>query len=159
MKKSKTIAMTGVITALYFVLGIAFSAISFGVIQFRVPNIMYQLVAFNKKYYFGLVLGVILTNAMSPLGWFDLVFGVLTSAVGLGVAIIINSKIKSTFVKQIVTAISVTISTVFVAIELNLVLGVPFFYTWLVVATGQLLTQAVGVFIIRGISKRVNLSD
>lgn len=159
MKKTKTIAMTGVIAALYFVLGIVFSAISFGAIQFRVPNIMYQLVAFNKKYYFGLVLGVILANLTSPLGWYDLVFGVLTTVVGLGVAIIVNSKIENVLVKQIVTAISVSVSTIFVAYELHLVLGVPILFTWLTVATGQLLTQTAGAFVIRAISKRVDLSE
>lgn len=159
MKKTKTIAMTGVIAALYFVLGLVFSAISFGAIQFRVPNIMYQLVAFNKKYYFGLVLGVFLANLTSPLGWYDLVFGVLTSVVGLGVAIIVNSRIENTLIKQMVTAISVSVSTIFVALELHLVLGVPIFFTWLTVATGQFLTQIAGAFVIRAISKRVDLSE
>ena len=159
MKKPKTIAITGVIAALYFALGLVFSAISFGAIQFRIPNVMYQLVAFNKKYYFGLVLGVFLANLTSPLGWYDLVFGVLTTVVGLGVAIIVNSRVENILIKQIITAISVTISTIFVAVELHLVLGVPIFYTWVTVAIGQLLTQIIGAFIIRVISKRVDLSE
>lgn len=159
MKKTKTITMTGIVAALYFVLGLVFSAISFGAIQFRVPNVMYQLVAFNKKYYFGLILGVFLTNLTSPLGWYDLVFGVLTSAVGLGAAILSNTHIKNIFVKQAIVAISVSLSTIFVAYELNLVLGLPFLYTWLTVAAGQFLTQIAGMFVIGAISKRVDLSE
>lgn len=157
MKKPKTIAMTGVIAALYFVLGIVFSAISFGAIQFRVPNMLYQLVAFNKKYYFGLVLGVVLTNMASPLGWYDMVFGVLTTVTGLGCAVLINKHVSKLLVKQIVTAICVSLSTVFVAWELNIVLHLPFLYTWLTVAAGQLLTQIVGIPLMRVISKRVKL--
>ena len=33
-----------------------------------------HLVVFNKKYIFGIVLGVFVTNLFSPLGMYDLIF-------------------------------------------------------------------------------------
>lgn len=86
-----------------------------------------------------------------------MVFGVLTTVTGLGCAVLTNKHVSKLLAKQIVTAICVSLSTVFVAWELNIVLHLPFLYTWLTVAAGQLLTQVAGIPLMRVISKRVKL--
>lgn len=162
MKKNTNaykITVTAIIGALYVALGLIFSAISFGPIQVRVSAMLYQLVPYNKKYFWALVLGTAILNMFSPLGWYDMVFGVATSAVGLLCAICLNHFTKNMNARRITTALSVSASTVFVAWELVLVAHVPFFATWLVVAIGQLISQVVGMLLMAGINKRINLSE
>lgn len=159
MRTSKFITKTAIIAVLFFVLNTVFSAISFGAIQVRIANIMYQFVPFNKKYYPSLVLGVILANTISPLGWLDMVFGVGTTIIGLGAAILINNFIKNLTIKQIVTAISVSLATILVAIELHIVSNLPILPTFATVALGQLISQILGIFITRILNKRINLAD
>src|SRR5699024_7061103 len=75
--KSKTLVVNGLLASLYIAVSLAIQPIAFSNIQFRLPEIFNHLVVFNKKYFFGIVLGVFLTNLFSPLGIYDLVFGVL----------------------------------------------------------------------------------
>lgn len=127
--------------------------------QVRIANIMYQFVPFNKKYYPSLILGVILANTISPLGWLDMVFGVGTTILGLGVAILINHFIKSLTIKQIVTAVTVSLATILVAVELNIVSNLPILPTFATVALGQFISQILGIFITRLLNKRINLAE
>lgn len=151
--------ITAIIAALYVTLGLIFSAISFGPIQVRVSAMLYQLVAYNKKYFWGLLLGTIILNLFSPLGMYDMIFGVATSAVGMGSAICINHFVKSLNAKRVITALSVSVFTVFVAWELVLVAHVPFLATWGTVALGQLLSQVAGIPVMMAINQRLNLKE
>lgn len=161
MRKNNSFKMiiTAIIAALYVVLGLIFSAISFGPVQVRVSAMLYQLVAYNKKYFWGLVLGTIILNLFSPLGMYDMVFGVATSAVGMGVAIIINHFVKSINAHKVIVGLCVSASTVFVAWELVLVAHVPFLMTWGTVALGQLLSQLAGIPAMTAVNKRLNLKE
>lgn len=155
--KAFKLTFTAIIGALYVALGLIFSAISFGAIQVRISACLYQLVAYNKRFFWALLLGTIILNLFSPLGFYDMIFGVATSAVGMGFAIGVNHFVKSLNAKRLVTALSVSFFTVFVAWELVLVAHVPFFATWLTVAFGQLISQLIGIPLIAGINKRINL--
>lgn len=150
--------ITAIIGALYVALGLIFSAISFGPIQVRVSTMLYQLIPYNKKYFWALILGTAILNVFSPLGWYDMVFGVATSAVGLGVSVGLNHFVKNMNARRVVDTICICLATVFVAWELVLVAHVPFFATWLTVATGQLIAQVAGMLLMAGINKRINLS-
>lgn len=161
MKKTKIfkIAFTGIIAALYVVLGIAFSAISFGPIQVRVSACLYQLIPYNKRYFVPLVLGTAILNLFSPLGWYDMVFGVATSAVGMLSSICLNHFVKNMNARRIVDTLCIVLATVFVAWELVLVAHVPFFATWVAVAAGQLISQIVGIPLMFALNKRIKLSQ
>lgn len=150
--------ITAIIGALYVALGLIFSAISFGPIQVRVSAMLYQLIPYNKKYFWALILGTAILNVFSPLGWYDMVFGVATSAVGLGVSVGLNHFVKNMNARRVVDTICICLATVFVAWELVLVAHVPFFATWLTVAAGQLIAQVAGMLLMAGINKRINLS-
>jgi uncharacterized membrane protein len=44
-----------------------------------------------------------------------------------------------------------------IAIELNLAFQLPFWFTWLTTAAGELIVMAVGIPVMLAIHKRVNL--
>ncbi|MDN6640765.1 MAG: QueT transporter family protein [Tetragenococcus sp.] len=156
---NKYIAKTAIIAVLFFVVNTVFSAISFGAVQVRIANIMYQFIPYNKRYFLALILGVALANTVSPLGWLDMVFGVGTSVAGLGSAILINKYIDSLLGRKIVTAFTVSLATIFVAYELNIAFNAPLLPTFVTVAIGQLISQIVGIFATSAINKRIDLSQ
>lgn len=71
--KSKQIALTGIFAGLYYVLGIVFQPISFGVIQVRVACALIPLIGiFGYPATIGITIGHLLFNIGSPLGSLDL---------------------------------------------------------------------------------------
>ncbi|MEH7454956.1 QueT transporter family protein, partial [Gottfriedia acidiceleris] len=60
--KLKTITVNGVFAALYIAVTYFIQPFGFTNVQFRVSEIFNHLVVFNKKYIYGVVLGVILAN-------------------------------------------------------------------------------------------------
>lgn len=156
---NKHIAKTAIIAVLFFVINTIFSAISFGVVQVRIANVLYQLIPYNKKYFGSLVLGVVLANIISPLGWLDMIFGVGTTVLGLGFAILINRNVESLTARKWLTAITVSMATILVAIELNIVFGLPIVPTFITVAIGQFISQVIGIYVTSVIDKRISLTE
>jgi uncharacterized membrane protein len=73
----KTLAINGIVAALYIAVSFAIQPFGFTAIQFRVSEMFNHLIVFNKKYIYGIILGVFLTNLFfSPMVAYDLVFGV-----------------------------------------------------------------------------------
>ena len=54
--KVKFMATSAIIAALYIVVTLIFSAVSFGQLGFRIAEIFNHLVAFNPRYFIGVVL-------------------------------------------------------------------------------------------------------
>ena len=85
--KFRDVLETAMIAVAYFVLTIAFAPVSYGPIQFRVSDTLSTLPytrQFGSKAVFGLVLGVLLANMVSPYGIFDVVLGTISEFVALG---------------------------------------------------------------------------
>ena len=84
MKKSLVyMARAAVIAALYFALSVAFSAIAFGPVQFRISEILVLLPLIFPEAIPGLAIGCFFTNFFfSPFGVFDMVLGTLATLIG-----------------------------------------------------------------------------
>ena len=84
----RTLAINGLVAALYIAVSFAIQPFGFTNIQFRVSEMFNHLIIFNKKYIYGIVLGVFLTNLFfSPMVAYDLVFGVGQSLIALLITI------------------------------------------------------------------------
>ncbi|MDF2068446.1 QueT transporter family protein [Bacillus sp. Cr_A10] len=157
--KTKTLATSGIIAALYVAVSLLVAPFAFGAIQFRIAEMFNHLVVFNKKYIFGIVLGVFVTNLFSPLGLYDLTFGVAHSIITLSITIFASKYIKGHIPRMIFNTLLFTVTMFIIAIELNLALGLPFFYTWLTVAAGEFVVLAVGIPVITALNKRLNFKS
>ena len=60
--KVRTITLNGIVAALYIAITAIIQPIAFSNIQFRIPEIFNHLIVINKKYFFGIVIGVFLSN-------------------------------------------------------------------------------------------------
>ncbi|RDW19026.1 hypothetical protein CWR48_08225 [Oceanobacillus arenosus] len=157
--KVKTLVVNGLLAALYVAVSLLIQPFGFTNVQFRISEMFNHLVIFNKKFFFGIVLGVFITNLFSPLGWFDLVFGVAHSAISLGIIILLANYIKNKLVLLVINALIFSFNMFIIAFELKLALGLPFLFSWLTTAAGELVVLAVGVPLIYLLNKRVHFDN
>ena len=158
--KVKFMATSAIIAALYIVVTLVFSAISFGQVQFRIAEIFNHLVAFNPRYFVGVVLGVLISNALfSTIGVMDIIFGVGHSIITLGLLILICKFVKNIWARLIINSFLFTATMFIIAIELNIVLDFPFWITWLYCAVGEFIVLAVGVPIMYLLNSRLNFKN
>lgn len=156
--KVKMLVVNGILAALYIVVTMLIQPFGFTQVQFRVSESFNHLIVFNKKYFFGIVLGVFLSNLMfSPIVQFDLIFGVGQSVIALLITIVSCRYIKNIWVRMVVNTIVFTFTMFLIALELNLAYGWPFLFTWLTTAASEFVVLAVGAPIIYLLNKRVNL--
>jgi uncharacterized membrane protein len=153
----KTIVGNGILAALYIAVSALIAPFGFTNVQFRVSEMFNHLIVFNKKYLFGIILGVFLTNLFfSPMVAYDLIFGVGQSLIALTITIVSARFIKGIWKRMIVNTIVFTVTMFIIALELNLAFELPFLFTWLTVAAGELVVMAVGMPIMYFVNKRVN---
>ena len=94
--KSKTtysLALTGIIGALYTVLTLAFYPISFGAIQVRVSELMAILPLFCGEAVLGLTIGCLISNLLGN-GLLDIILGTLATLISAVCTYVIGKKIR-----------------------------------------------------------------
>lgn len=152
----RTLAVNGILAAVYIAVSFFVQPFGFTNIQFRISEMFNHLVVFNKKYMLGIVIGVFLANLLfSPLGAYDLIFGVGQSVIALTITILSARFIKGIIARMIVNTVVFTFTMFIIAFELKLALGLHFLFTWVTVAAGELVVMAVGIPLIHYLNKRV----
>ncbi|QFG00246.1 QueT transporter family protein [Psychrobacillus glaciei] len=154
--KTKTLATSGIIAALYVAVSLLVAPFGFTAVQFRISEMFNHLVVFNKKFFFGIVLGVFVTNIFSPMAAYDLIFGVAHSVISLSITIFASKFIKGHIPHMVFNTLIFTVMTFIIAFELQLAFDLPFFYTWLTVAAGEFAVLAVGIPVMTALNKRLN---
>ena len=147
----KSIAKMGITAALYVVLCYAFAFMSYGLIQFRIAEILIILTFYNKKYCIPVILGTFIANMLS--GVYDMILGTLATVLVLLVIIFIkNMKVK----KIIAAPVAAIINGVIIGLMLHYIFEVPDVTLWgcmASVAIGEFAVILVGVLIFTGIEK------
>lgn len=132
------------IASIYIVLVFIFQFMSFEVVQFRIAEVLLILILFDRKAIFGLLVGIFFSNLFSPLGLYDIVFGVLASAITFGLIFVTRKKpyislLFPSIINGIIigimlhflldTPIWVSIGSVFVGeFVVTYILGLPLYY-------------------------------
>ncbi|MDU6524449.1 MAG: QueT transporter family protein, partial [Enterococcus sp.] len=113
---------------------------------------------FNRRYTISVTLGVAIANLASPLGIVDVLLGSFSTWIVLLVCRRVTQNIPSPKLKMIVTALVFAFSMFTVAGQLSFFYQAPFFFNWLVIGLGELLSMSLGGALIYLISQRVNLT-
>lgn len=156
--KMKTLTVNAIIAALYVAVSLAVPVLAYGAIQFRLAEMFNHLIIFDKRYFFGIVAGVFITNIFSPNGIYDVLFGVGHSVISLLIVLALIPLVKKDSHKMIINTLVFTFTMFIIAYQLVLVLGLPFFLTWLTVAGGELAVLLLGIPIFIALNKRLNFS-
>ena len=154
--KVKMLATSGIIAALYIAVTLLVAPFGFTNVQFRLSEMFNHLVVFNKKFIFAIVLGVFVANLFSPLGLYDLIFGVAQSLIALTITIFSAKFISGILKRMLFNTVVFTFTMFIIAFELNLALELPFLLTWLTVAVGEFVVMAIGIPIMLALNKRLN---
>ena len=157
--KVKFLAASGIIAARYIAVTMLVAPFGFTEVQFRVSEIFNHLVAFNPRFAVGIIMGVFISNLFSPLGAYDLVFGVGQTMITLGLLIVICKFVQNIWARLIINTFLFTCTMFIIAFELNLALELPFLWTWLTVAAGEFVVLAVGAPIMYMLNKRLNFKN
>lgn len=158
--KTSTLVVNAIVAALYIAVSAVIQPFGFTNVQFRLSEMFNHLVVFNKKYFFGIILGVIITNlAFSPMVAYDMVFGVGQSVISLLITIATGRFIKNIWARMITNTIVFTITMFLIAIELHLAFDMPFLFTWLTTAVGEFVVLAIGAPIMYILNKRVKFKE
>ena len=130
------ICFNAMIAALYAVLTILISPLSYGAIQFRFSEILVLLCFFNKRYAVGLTLGCLIANCFSPTAPLDVPFGTLATLLAC---------IGIMFSKHLLVAIifPVVFNAFIIAAELTFY-NEPYWLSVLTVGAGELAVMVLG---------------
>ncbi|NKF05443.1 QueT transporter family protein [Clostridium gasigenes] len=149
MKKniSNKLVKTAVVAALYTVLTVMLAPISYGIIQFRVSEVMVLLAFFNPLYIGGLTLGCLISNIFGGNGPLDIILGTFATFISV-VSISLTSKILKTnkFSLAIASIWPVVFNGVIIGWMLNIVSGAPLLLTMVEVGLSEfIIISIIGV--------------
>lgn len=155
---SRTLITSGVLAAMYIAVTALVAPIGFYAIQFRLSEIFNHLVIFNKRYFWGIIVGVVISNIlMSSLGFLE-IFGVAQSTLSLLIIMALSNLIKNKVTLMIINTCVFSFNMFLIAIMLKIGVGLPFFPTWATTAAGEFIVMAIGIPIILMLTRRIPLS-
>lgn len=135
--KTQKIAIAALVAAVYAVLTLSLAFISYGEIQFRVAEALTILPFFSLTSVWGLFIGCIVANILSPIGPLDMIVG---SAATLIAAIMTYYIGKSNlkYKKFIAPLPAVIVNAVIIGLLIGFTANIPFFMPALQVGFGEL---------------------
>ena len=149
MNKVGVLCKQAVVAAVYVAL-CAVNPFSFGALQFRVANILLALPLIDRKYAPAILLGVAIANTTSPIGIYDVAFGVCAEGIAYAFTVYGPGKGLPSILRIIVVSICVACV---VGAELTWLVRAPFVAT----AGGLFVTTAMAVSIGYGLFARSRL--
>ena len=153
---SLRIAIIAITAALYIALGYIFHALSFLGLQFRVAELMVGMcIIFPLEGMIGKIIGVFFVNLTSPLGPIDLL-STIVNVPALYCIIYFRNKGKLKYLGGILYAIIISL---YVAIILNLVLGLPILLMFIQVFISEAILATLGIVLFERIKILLELED
>lgn len=153
----KMLVTNGVLAALYIAVTALIMPFGFSNIQFRISEIFNHLIVFNKKYFWGILIGVFLANLfMSTLGAYEF-FGLAHTTISLLITIGFGMFIKNKLVLMVINALVFSFNMYIVAFMLKLAIGLPFLITWALTSIEELTVMLIGIPIVFVINKRIKI--
>ena len=135
-KKTREVAIVGIIAAIYCVVTLALGFISYGPIQFRVSEILMFLPLLSKEYI--VTLGCFLANVIGPYGVPDIIFGTLATLIS-SVLVYLTPKLfgKNKYTLLIASIWPTIINALIIGWMLYKFVGLPFALSAFEVALGE----------------------
>ncbi|MGL6299915.1 QueT transporter family protein [Streptococcus iniae] len=154
------------VASLYVVLTITppLNAISYGMYQLRVSEMLNFLAFYNKKYILAVTIGCMIANFYS-FGLIDVLVGGASTLVFVTLGVRLFGQFKKDFLFNgfinkafFYFSIFFSISMITVAIELSF-FGLPFLVTWFTTATGEFISLLIGSLVIERLARQLDLKQ
>jgi uncharacterized membrane protein len=137
----KYIAQNAIVAAIYFVITIALAPYSYMGVQFRVAEVLVLLCFWRPDLVIGVTLGCFLSNTMSSLGAWDMLFGTLATLVSSLMVVYCSPRL------WVSTIYPVVVNGLTVGAELYYLLQLDFWTQAGLVAAGEAAVMVVGYFL------------
>lgn len=158
--KVKTLVVNALIAALYFVVTWLIAPFGFTHIQVRISEFFNHLIVYNKKYFFGIVIGVFMANLILSPVKIDIVFGlshtILSLLITMLFARIITNKLMLMFINSIVFSFNMFIISYMLKVFAELDLS--FLFIWFTTGVSEFITMVIAIPIIYYLNKRLQFS-
>ncbi|MGT2887514.1 QueT transporter family protein [Streptococcus didelphis] len=162
----RDLVQVALVAALYIVLTITppLNAISYGMYQIRVSEMLNFLAFYNKKYIISVTIGCMIANLYS-FGLIDVLVGGGSTLIFVSLGVLLFKKYQKDYFFNgllnkafVYFSVFFAISMITVAIELSF-FGAPFLLTWFSTAIGEFISLLIGSIIIDKLSKRISLEQ
>src|SRR5699024_6440598 len=141
--KIKTLVINAFVAAMYMVVTALVAPFGFAHIQSRLSELFNHLSVLNKIYFFGIVFGLLLSNFLfSPLRQ-DMIFGVLHTALSLGITLFFARFIKSKIVLLLSNTVAFSFNMFIIAFMLKVYANLPeaFMFLWVTSGLSEFITM------------------
>lgn len=157
---TKTLVVNAIIAALYFVVTAIVAPFGFLNIQFRLSELFNHLIVFHKKYFFGIVFGVVIANLFFSPTKADLLFGVLHTAVSLLLTLFIGKFIQHKLALMLINSFIFSFNMFIIAYMLKVFVGLPdgFLFLWFTLFVSEFVTMSLGIVIVYFLDQRISFA-
>lgn len=153
-----TLVVNAVAAALYFVVTWLVAPFGFLNVQFRLSELFNHLIVFNKKYFYGIVLVVVISNLILSPTKADLIFGVGHTVISLGITLLFARFITNKTTLMVINSIVFSFNMFIIAYMLKVFVDLPdaFLALWLSLGISELATMALAIIVIYFLNKRID---
>lgn len=155
---TRNLSKMAMIIALYVVLTLLISPLSYGMIQIRLAEMFNFLAIYHRRYIGAVTLGVALANLSSPLGMVDVIVGSVSTFIVLTIIYFVSQKLTTDRQKLLCVLIICSLSMFTVAGELHLLLAAPFWLSWVTIGVGEFISLTIGLVIIWLMSRMTDMT-
>lgn len=147
---TRSLCLSGIIAALYAALTLCLPALSYGTLQCRLSEALTLLPLVLPQAVPGLAVGCLVSNLLSPVGVWDVLFGTLaTLLAGIGTRALRQHPLLA-------AACPVVCNGLIVGIMLSLVYQLPALLTVAEVAAGEAIAVALGYALMKVLRRKVD---
>ncbi|HZW67259.1 MAG TPA: QueT transporter family protein [Pseudogracilibacillus sp.] len=157
----RTLVINALVAALYFVVTAVVAPFGFLNIQFRLSELFNHLVVFNKRYFFGVVIGVVIANLVFSPTKADLIFGVSHTAISLGITIYIGRFVKNKLALMAINSVVFSLNMFIIAYMLKVFVGLTdgFMFLWFTLGLSEFLTMGLAIIVMYYLNKRLDFKN
>src|SRR5699024_4660920 len=158
--KIKTLVINALVAAMYMVVTALVAPFGFANIQFRLSELFNHLIVLNKKYFFGIVIGVLLANFFFAPMKQDMIFGELHTALLLGITLFIARFIISIIVLMLINTVSFSFNMFIIAFMLKVYANLheAFMFLWVTFCLSEFITMILCITIMYYLNKRLKFA-
>src|SRR5699024_5607625 len=158
--KIKTLVINALVAAMYMVVTALVAPFDFANIQFRLSELFNHLIDLNKQYFFEFVIGVLLEHFLFATMKQDMIFGVLHTALSLGITLFFARFIKSKIVLMLINTVAFSFNMFIIAFMLKVYANLPeaFMFLWVTSGLSEFITMILCIPIMYYLNKRLNFA-
>lgn len=155
---SRMIVVNALVAALYFVITATVAPFGFMNIQFRLSELFNHLIVYNKRYFYGIMMGVLIANLIFSPTKADLVFGISHTALSLLITIYLGRFFKHKLTLMFINSLVFSFNMFIIAYMLKVFVGLKdgFLFLWFTLGLSEFLTMGLTIIIIFYLNKRLD---